>query len=86
MAYIPPVSSELNLTRVLPASVLESRRSTATLTAEVLNNGQPLRLKNRTVTGLLVASNVLGNFVLSRGLHQVGRLVSFSPWPYIHHF
>jgi uncharacterized membrane protein len=29
---------------------------------------------------------VLGNFTLSRGLHQVGRLVSFSPWPYIHAF
>jgi drug/metabolite transporter (DMT)-like permease len=35
---------------------------------------------------LLVVSNVLGNFTLSRGLHQVGRLVSFSPWPYIHAF
>jgi drug/metabolite transporter (DMT)-like permease len=35
---------------------------------------------------LLVVSNVLGNFTLSRGLHEVGRLVSFSPWPYIHAF
>ena len=45
-----------------------------------------MRLKTRTVIALLVASNVLGNFTLSRGLHEVGRLVSFSPWPYIHAF
>jgi drug/metabolite transporter (DMT)-like permease len=67
--------------------MLGSRRSTVTLAAGVLRNqSQPLRLKNRTVIGLLVASNVLGNFTLSRGLHEVGRLVSFSPWPYIHAF
>jgi uncharacterized membrane protein len=45
-----------------------------------------LRLKTRTLILLLVVSNVLGNFTLSRGLHEVGRLVSFSPWPYIHAF
>jgi uncharacterized membrane protein len=50
------------------------------------NRSQPFSLKNRTVIALLVVSNVLGNFTLSRGLHQVGRLVSFSPWPYIHAF
>ena len=67
--------------------MLGSRRSTVTLAAGFLKNrSQPLRLKNRTVIGLLVASNVLGNFTLSRGLHQVGRLVSLSPWPYVHAF
>src|SRR3979490_3215659 len=50
------------------------------------NRSQPFSLKNRTVIALLVVSNVLGNFTLSRGLHQVGRLISFSPWPYIHAF
>jgi uncharacterized membrane protein len=45
-----------------------------------------LRLKTRTVIALLVISNVLGHFTLSRGLHEVGPLVSFSPWPYIHAF
>ena len=45
-----------------------------------------MRLRTGTVIVLLVVSNVLGNFSLSRGLHQVGRLVSFSPWPYIHAF
>jgi uncharacterized membrane protein len=50
------------------------------------NRSQPFSLRNRTVIALLVVCNVLGNFTLSRGLHQVGRLVSFSPWPYIHAF
>jgi drug/metabolite transporter (DMT)-like permease len=45
-----------------------------------------LCLRTRTVIVLLVVSNVLGNFTLSRGLHEVGRLVSFSPLPYIHAF
>jgi drug/metabolite transporter (DMT)-like permease len=80
-------SGKLQLTHELPARMPGSRRSTASLAASVLKNqSQPLRLKNRTVIALLVASNVLGNFSLSSGLHEVGRLVSFSPWPYIHAF
>jgi hypothetical protein len=72
---------------VLPARMLGSRRPTATLAADILKNrSQPLRLKTRTVIALLVVSSVLGNFTLSRGLHQVGRLVSFSPWPYMRAF
>jgi drug/metabolite transporter (DMT)-like permease len=80
-------SGELVLTHAFPAKMLGSPRSTGTLAAGVLKNqSQPLRLKTRTVIALLIASNVLGNFTLSRGLHEVGRLVSFSPWPYIHAF
>lgn len=80
-------SGELQLTHEFPRRMLGSRQSTATLAARVLKDqSPPLRLKTRTVIALLVASNVLGNFTLSRGLHQVGRLVSFSPWPYIHAF
>ena len=67
--------------------MLGSHRSAANLAPGVLENrSRPLRLKTRTVIVLLVVSNVLGNFSLSRGLHQVGRLVSFSPWLYIHAF
>ena len=87
MAHERGNSDELHLTRELPAKVLGSHRSTATLAPGVLENrSQPLRLRTGTVIVLLVVSNVLGNFSLSRGLHQVGRLVSFSPWPYIHAF
>ena len=87
MAHDQADSDELQLTHEVPARMLGSRRSTATLPAGVLTNqSQPLRLKTRTVIALLVASNVLGNFTLSRGLHEVGRLISFSPWPYIHAF
>jgi len=43
----------------------------------------PLYLKTGTVIVLLVVSNVLGNFSLSRGMREVGRLVSVSPWRYI---
>jgi hypothetical protein len=50
------------------------------------DRSRPLRMKTGTVIVLVVVSNVLGNFSLSRGLHQVGRLVSFSPWRYIQAF
>jgi drug/metabolite transporter (DMT)-like permease len=87
MAYVLGDSDALQLTHEFPAKMPGSRRSTTILAAGVLKNqSQPLRLKTRTVVALLVASNVLGNFTLSRGLHEVGRLVSFSPWPYIHAF
>src|ERR1035437_169484 len=87
MAHDQADSDELRLTHEVPGRVPGSRRSPATLAAGVLKNqSQPLRLRTGTVIALLVASNVLGNFTLSRGLHEVGRLVSFSPWPYIHAF
>ena len=47
------------------------------------DESRPLYLKTGTVIVLLVVSNVLGNFSLSRGMHEVGRLVSVSPWRYI---
>ncbi|SRR6266851_6077419 len=87
MAHELGNSDELQLTHEFPAKMLGSHRSPAILAPAVLENrSQPLRLRTRTVIVLLVVSNVLGNFTLSRGLHQVGRLVSFSPWPYIHAF
>src|ERR1700731_291485 len=87
MAHDQADFDEHQLAHEVPTRMLGSRRSTATLAAGVLQNrSQPLRLKTGTVIALLVASNVLGNFTLCRGLHQIGRLVSFSPWPYIHAF
>jgi drug/metabolite transporter (DMT)-like permease len=84
MAHDRGVSDERQLTYEFPAEMLG--RSTATLAGVLKNRPQPLRLRTRTVIALLLASNVLGNFTLSRGLHEVGRLASFSPWPYIHAF
>ena len=40
-------------------------------------------LKTRIFTALVVVSNVLGNFSLTWGMRQVGRVLSLSPWPYI---
>ena len=40
-------------------------------------------LKTRLFTALVVLSNVLGNFSLTWGMRQVGRVVTLSPWPYI---
>ena len=40
-------------------------------------------LKTRVFTALVVASNVLGNLLLTLGLRRVGRLVSVSPLVYI---
>jgi uncharacterized membrane protein len=42
-----------------------------------------LRLKTRFFTVLVVLSSVCGNFSLSWGMRQVGRLVSFSPMAYV---
>jgi len=42
-----------------------------------------LRLKTRLFTSLVVLCSVCGNFSLSWGMRQVGRLVSFSPLAYI---
>ncbi|MBV9625928.1 MAG: EamA family transporter [Acidobacteria bacterium] len=35
---------------------------------------------------LVIAANVLGNVFLSRGMHQVGRIVSASPLDYLRAF
>lgn len=35
---------------------------------------------------LVIASNVIGNVLLSRGMHQVGRIVSASPFDYLRAF
>jgi len=40
-------------------------------------------LKTRIFTALVVFSNVLGNFSLTWGMRQVGRVVTLSPLPYI---
>jgi len=39
--------------------------------------------KTRIFTALVVLSNVLGNFSLTWGMRQVGRVLTLSPWPYI---
>lgn len=41
------------------------------------------RFKTRIFTAIVVATNVLGNSFLSRGMQSVGELVSLSPVPYI---
>jgi drug/metabolite transporter (DMT)-like permease len=41
------------------------------------------RVKTRIFTAIVVATNVLGNSFLSRGMQSVGELVSLSPVPYI---
>src|ERR1700688_4067192 len=85
MAHELGKSDELQLTHEFAAKMLGSNRPPGPPPPGILESrSQPLRLRTRTVIVLLVVSNVLGNFTLSRGLHQVGRLVSFSPWPYIH--
>jgi len=40
--------------------------------------------KTAVVTAAVIATNVVGNYGLSRGLRDVGQLSSFSPMPYIH--
>lgn len=42
--------------------------------------------KTRLLVLVVIASNVLGNVFLSRGMHQVGRIVSASPFDYVRAF
>ena len=39
--------------------------------------------KTRTLVLIVVLTNVLGNVSLSHGMHQVGRIVSASPFDYL---
>jgi transporter family protein len=42
--------------------------------------------KTRLLVLVVIATNVLGNVFLSRGMHQVGRIVSASPLAYVRAF
>ena len=42
--------------------------------------------KTLVVSLVVIGSNVLGNYALKRGLHQVGEIETWSPVPYIHAF
>ncbi|MBV9340247.1 MAG: EamA family transporter [Acidobacteria bacterium] len=42
--------------------------------------------RTRILVVLVIAANVLGNVFLSRGMHQVGRIVSASPLDYLRAF
>jgi len=42
-----------------------------------------MRLKTRFFTSLVILSSVCGNFSLSYGMRQIGRLVTLSPLAYV---
>ena|SRR6266496_805243 len=41
------------------------------------------RLKTRELILAVIVSNVIGNVALSRGMHDIGQMLSFSPLPYL---
>ena len=41
-------------------------------------------LKTRELTIAVVATQVIGNLALSRGMHHMGNVLSLSPVPYLH--
>ena len=43
-------------------------------------------VKTVVASVVVVATNVVGNYALSRGMHEVGELLSWSPMAYIHTF
>ena len=43
-------------------------------------------VKTVVASVVVVATNVIGNYALSRGMHQVGEVLSWSPMPYIRTF
>jgi drug/metabolite transporter (DMT)-like permease len=40
-------------------------------------------VRTRVLVLVSVIGNVVGNFLLSRGMHDIGELVTFSPLPYL---
>lgn len=42
--------------------------------------------RTQTLVAMVVVTNVVGNVMLSRGMHQVGRIVSASPLDYLKAF
>ncbi len=42
--------------------------------------------KTQVLTGVVVITNVIGNLLLSQGMHRVGKIVSASPAAYIRAF
>lgn len=40
--------------------------------------------KTRVLIATVIATNVAGNVLLSRGMHQTGSVVGFALWPYLH--
>ena len=61
---------------------LRSPNST-TAVPEVTPESHGQRRKNQLLVAFVVITNVLGNVLLSRGMHQVGRIVSYSPLDYV---
>jgi uncharacterized membrane protein len=42
--------------------------------------------KTAIVSAIVIGTNVIGNYALTRGMREVGVLESWSPMPYIHAF
>lgn len=42
--------------------------------------------KTAIVSAIVVGTNVIGNYALTRGMREVGAITSWSPMPYIHAF
>ena len=42
--------------------------------------------KTAAITTIVVVSNAVGNYALSKGMHQVGQLVGWAPGPYLRAF
>src|SRR5215472_13959473 len=61
------------------SGVIDGRAQIATRRQQVLG-------KTAIVSAVVIATNVFGNYALTRGLRQVGIVESWSPWPYIHTF
>ena len=59
------------------ATYLENPLSSRTQTGSGL-------LKTRELVFIVIVTQVIGNVALSRGMHEIGSLLSFSPLPYLH--
>jgi uncharacterized membrane protein len=65
---------------------LPSPANPKTTAVGVTSESRSHRRKTQILVALVIVTNVLGNALLSRGMHQVGRIVSFSPLAYLHAF
>src|SRR5579883_1895381 len=73
-------------TEILPLDRAQSKYPSAVLDVPKQRTRKLLIWKTAILSIVVIATNVIGNYALTRGLRDVGVVVSWSPVPYIRAF
>ncbi len=85
-----PINSQVTAARLPLNSQLRNdspptQRRGIELVPRRVRNGS-FATKTQLLTGIVVITNVIGNLLLSEGMHRVGKIVSASPADYVRAF